>query len=335
MDTTRRQFLAVSATTLAAGVAGCTGDTAGDAGATTNRSQAQASFYLLYDFTRQVGGNDFPVDSVVPFGQHGHGWDGPTAGQQRDILTSDLFVYVGEGFQPWADDVVATIDEDDADVSVVSAREGIDRLQYAETETAHHDDHEETKDEHHSETGHDHGKTDPHFWLDPRRTATAVKNIRDGIVAADPDNAAVYRERADEYVAELTRLHEEFESALATTERDAVLVAGHNAFQYLGETYGFEIHSLRGLSPDEGVSASARREAQEVIEAHDIEYVLHPVLEPRSVAEQLVADTDATGVLDVTAISGVTDEWAEQGVGYVELMETINLPSFTKALGGE
>jgi len=350
MSTTRRQFLTVSSAALAAGLAGCTGGSAGGDGTSMEQPQAQASFYLLYDFARQVGGSDFGVESVVPFGQHGHGWDGPTAGQQRDILTSDLFVYVGQGFQPWADDVVETIDADGADVSVVSAREGIDRLEFGENEagghdtnegsseheeTEHHDGHDESGDEHHSESGHDHGKKDPHFWLDPRRTATAVENVRDGMVAVDRDNETAYHERADEYVAELTRLHETFASALSTTEKDAVFVAGHNAFRYLGETYGFDIHALRGLSPDEGVSASARREAQQVIESHDIEYVLHPVLEPRSVAEQLVADTDATGVLDVTAISGVTDEWAEQERGYVELMETINLPSFRKALGAE
>lgn len=323
MDGTRRGFLAASVTAMTAGIAGCTDrlSTADTSGRTT-----QASFYLLYDFTRNITHDGMNVENIVPFGQHGHGWDGPTAGQHRDILSADVFVYMGDGFQPWADDIVDSIHSDNADVAVVRARDGIELLETG----SDHDAHDHGDDDHEDNDTHD--EHDPHFWLDPYRTAHAVENIRDGMIAVDPDHETAYQDHTDAYLEDLAGLHDDFDSALSSTSKDAVFVAGHNAFRYLGDTYGFEIYSLTGLSPDEQASASARREAQAIIEEHDIEYVLRPVLEPRSPAEQLVADTDATGVLDITALSGVTDEWVDDEFGYVELMRTINLPAFKKAL---
>ena len=40
--------------------------------------------------------------------------------------------------------------------------------------------------------GHDHGAGDPHFWQDPRLVVHYVNQITDGLVGADPDNAAIY-----------------------------------------------------------------------------------------------------------------------------------------------
>jgi DNA (cytosine-5)-methyltransferase 1 len=55
----------------------------------------------------------------------------------------------------------------------------------------------------------------------------------------------------------------------------------------------------------------------------------------RKVATWEILEAAGAGVGQITAISGVTDEWVDDDLGYVELMRTINLPSLTKALGGE
>jgi len=316
MRHTRRDVLAAGGASLAAATGGCLDALSGTGG---SGDEVQASFYLLYDFARSVAGEEIGVDSVVPFGQHGHGWDGPTAGQQREIYNAELFVYMAEGFQPWADDVVTNVQGDDEDVEVVAVRDGVDLL---------------PADGHDHDDDHDHadGDVDPHFWLDPSRTVRAVENVRDALIEVDPDNESAYREQAESSVAEIEALDQRVEEALADAERDAVLVAGHNAFRYLGDAYGFEVHALSGLSPDEEISAAAQTEAVELIEEHDIRHVLSPALESGQHAETLVADTDAEEVLEITAISGVTDEWLDDDWGYLELMDNVNLPSFTTAL---
>lgn len=317
MHQTRRSLLATAGAALTTGAAGCL-DLAGggDAGGT----DVQASFYLLYDFARNVAGDDLAVESVVPFGQHGHGWE-PSGQVQRDVQRSSLFAYMGPQFQPWADDLVGNLRSDDTDVEIVEAWDGVDFLPLEGT------------DEEESQDGELPG--DPHFWLDPLRVEVAVENLRDGLIAIDDGNTDAYERRTEEYLDEVEGLHAEFEDALSNPVYDTVLVAGHNSFRYLADRYGFEVHALTALSPDEQPSNAAIAEAQSVVEEHDLEYVLAPALESTRAAEQIVAETDAKEVLEITAISGVSDEWRENDWGYLELMENVNRPSFRKALQGE
>jgi len=341
MRQTRRSVLKGGAGLLTAGgLAGCTDVLGAGSG---SGSGVQASFYLLYDFADQIAGGETDVESIVPFGQHGHGWQ-PSGQVQKDIYRSAAFVYMGEGFQPWADDVVNNLRADEAGVTIVAARHGIELLgrnASHEGEGEHgneteHDD-EEGHDNETGDHGHDHGDAtgDPHFWLDPMRAKQAVDNIRDGLIEADPDAEAEFREQADAYKSEIDDLHATFESRFESAEQSHVLVAGHNAFQYTGARYGFTVHALSGVSPDEEPSGQAIREAQETIEEHGIEYVLTPTMESDRAARQLVSETDASEVLEISALSGVKEEWTERGWGYLEVMENVNLPALTKALHAE
>jgi len=112
-------------------------------------------------------------------------------------------------------------------------------------------------------------------------------------------------------------------------------VAGHNSFQYMGHRYGFEVHALTGLSPDESPSQQDIGEAQAVVDEHGIDHVLAPVFESDRAAELLVEDTDASEVLPITPLPGRTEAWADQGWGYVEVQENVNLPTLRTALGAE
>jgi zinc transport system substrate-binding protein len=325
--------LRIGAGTLAAGAAGCLDAVSGD---NDDGTSAQSSFFVLGDFTARVAGDAADANTLVPVGQHGHGWE-PSGQLQRDVLTADAFVYMGEGFQPWADDIVRNIESDDADVDVIEARHGVDLLS-ADGDHEDHDD-EDDHDDHDGEddhdSDHDHSDADPHFWLDPTRAATAVETIADGLAAVDPENEATYEDNAAAYGERLAELDETFESALSSATRETVLVAGHNSFQYLGRRYGFEVHALTGISPDDSPSQQDVREAQEVIDRHDVDHVLAPVFESDRAAEQLVEETDASEVLPITPIPGRTEAWASDGWGYVEVQENVNLPSLRTALGAE
>ncbi|MFC6991674.1 metal ABC transporter substrate-binding protein [Haladaptatus sp. GCM10025707] len=307
---------------LAVSLAGCLGDSSGEAG----QSTATASFFVLSDFAEQIVGDGLTIENLVPVGQHGHGWE-PGPNVQRSVLQSLAFLYVGHGFQPWADNIVSNLAADAPEVVVVEAWEDIDLLA-----ATGHDQGEEDgghkEDEDHDETG-----VDPHFWLNPQRAAQAVETIAAGLGAADADRAQQYRDGAAAYTEVLSDLDTEFENALSTRTREAVLVAGHDAFQYLATRYGFEVHALSSLSPDDEPTPQDVRHAQEIIEEHDIEYVLAPVFESDRAARQLVEETDATGLLPITSIPSISEEWRDKGWSYEDIMREVNLASLTEALG--
>ncbi|SDK13563.1 zinc transport system substrate-binding protein [Halovenus aranensis] len=506
---TRRRLIATGISTATTGaLAGCTSNN-GDSGATesddstateSDGPEAQSSFFVFGDLASQIAGDTATAETLVPIGQHGHGWK-PGPQIQGTVLESALFFYGMEGFQPWADDLVTSLRDDDADVDIVAAGAGIDliegghnhgheegdheehhgesapwewaglyhleagtytytfhegpdpkmqlaviateeggdhgihhveetattlygdhdthtpveggetltpsseslyHLQFADsggttfsldieteghyvlfaqhapaefdatltngsgsaiepevTETAGEHGHEgdgehegehghengekhegehEGDSEHEGEEGdnHDHsGGTDPHFWLDPQRAKQAVDNIRSGFVDVDTDNASAYAENAESYRNRLDELDESFQSSLESASKDVVFVAGHNAFQYLGQRYGFEVKTLTGLSPDDQPTPKDIERAQEIIAEHDLQYVCADPLESQTAANQLVEETDATEVLPLTPIPGQTQEWADKDWGYVEIMENINLETLKQALDAE
>jgi zinc transport system substrate-binding protein len=341
LELTKRQLLA-GAGAAALSLAGCTSIAGRQEGSAD--SEVTASFFVLGEFANAVAGDAVSVDTLVPFGQHGHGWE-PSSGIQRTVFDSTAFVYVGEGFQPWADRVVENLRTDGADVTVIAARHGVDLLptsgehheehgdEHGDHEEEHSDDHDDHETGEHTETDHEQGEHDPHFWLDPTRAATAVSTVEAGLREVFPDHADTFAANAAAYRQELAALDEAFSTRLADRERDAVLVAGHNAFQYLAARYGFEVHGLTGISPDDSPSPQDIRRAQELIERDDITHILAPAFESDRAARQLVDETDAREVLPISAIPGITEAWHERGWGYLDVMREVNLTSLTTGLG--
>ena len=149
---TRRRFVTSGIGAVAASaLAGCLGG--GESSGTT----AQASFFVFGDFASKVAGDTATGETLVPVGQHGHGWE-PGPKVQQTVLESDLFVRGVEGFQPWADDIVKTIKSDDADVAPVDASAGV---QLREAGHAHEEEHgHEGEDEH----GHENEQSESPPW---------------------------------------------------------------------------------------------------------------------------------------------------------------------------
>ena len=203
---------------------------------------------------------------------------------------------------------------------------------HAETDHADgHDNHSAPDSE--SRDDHDHGTAmDPHFWMDPRRVQTATDTIRQALAAVDPDNADAYADNAASLQADLASLDEQIETTIADAATDVLLVAGHNAFRYLGDRYDVTIEALTNVSPDDRPTTRDIERAQSLIDTHDLRYICADPLESQRAADQLVADTDAEAVLPLTAIPGRTDEWAQNDHGYIEIMETVNLPTLERAL---
>jgi len=90
---------------------------------------------------------------------------------------------------------------------------------------------------------------DPHVWFDVRFWMIATEYVRDVMIENDPDFAEVYWEDAQIYLDQLTELHDfVYQSAKQIPEELRVLVTAHDAFNYFGRAYGFEVHGLQGIS---------------------------------------------------------------------------------------
>ena len=93
------------------------------------------------------------------------------------------------------------------------------------------------------------GLYDPHLWFDVKLWMEAVGKVRDALSEFDSDNTVLYWSNAERYLAKLTELDEYVKSqAERVPPQQRVLVTAHDAFNYFGKAYGFEVHGLQGIS---------------------------------------------------------------------------------------
>ena len=93
------------------------------------------------------------------------------------------------------------------------------------------------------------GQFDPHLWFDVTLWMKTVGKVRDALSEFDPDNTMMYWTNAERYLARLAELHQYVKSqAERVPPQQRVLVTAHDAFNYFGKAYGFEVRGLQGIS---------------------------------------------------------------------------------------
>lgn len=93
------------------------------------------------------------------------------------------------------------------------------------------------------------GAIDPHVWGDASIWAEAVQFAGDRLAAFLPEHREAIAARTAEQVAELQECHGRLRArAREIPEAQRVLVTSHDAFQYFGRAYGFEVMSVQGIA---------------------------------------------------------------------------------------
>lgn len=95
------------------------------------------------------------------------------------------------------------------------------------------------------------GNYDPHIWFDVTLWMMAAEQVRDTLIEVDPDNASAYEANAQAYLAQLEELHQYvLDQANTIPAEKRILITAHDAFNYFGRAYGFEVRGLQGISTE-------------------------------------------------------------------------------------
>src|SRR5690606_35649171 len=86
------------------------------------------------------------------------------------------------------------------------------------------------------------GRPNPHLWTSPPLARQYAEIVADELARVDPAHADGYRQRYQEFAAELDALDQAIMAAVATVpEENRKLVTYHDSFPYFAPRYGFEI----------------------------------------------------------------------------------------------
>jgi zinc/manganese transport system substrate-binding protein len=240
-----------------------------------------ATFSVLADLARNVGGERIDVAALVGPNGDTHVYQ-PKPSDAKELGAARLIVVNGLGLEGWIDRLIKA---SGAKAPVVVATKGIKPQQMREEGRV---------------------ELDPHAWQSIADAKIYVANIRDGLIAADPEGEGAYRANANNYLGKLDALEKEVtvEIAKIPPERRQIITT-HDAFGYFGTAYGFRFIAPEGVSTE--TEASARDVAKIIrqIKAQKIPAVfLENVTDPRLV-RSIAAESGATvgGTLYSDALS--------------------------------
>jgi len=93
------------------------------------------------------------------------------------------------------------------------------------------------------------GSYDPHVWFDVSLWMEAARQVEKVLSDLDPAHRELYRANAAAYLEELVGLHAYVQAqAERIPPERRVLITAHDAFNYFGRAYGFEVRGLQGIS---------------------------------------------------------------------------------------
>ena len=243
------------------------------------RVQVVTSFSILADMVENVGGEHVEVTSLVGPDSDAHVYS-PRPTDARALAEADLVVFNGLQFEGWMERL---IDASDYAGPLVTTTEGIRKLAYHGHDDHGHDDH--------GHDDHDHGDQDPHGWQDLAMGQIYVTNIRDGLIEADPDNEAAYRENAERYIAEIQAMDEEMRRLLGEIPASTSVITGHDSFGYFANAYGLRFLSPVGLSTEAEPSAANMARLIDVIREQNVQALFHENMTSPAIINQLAEET--------------------------------------------
>jgi manganese/zinc/iron transport system substrate-binding protein len=283
---------------------------------TKTRYTIVATVGMVADITRNVAGEHAEVHGLIGSGVDPHLYK-PTRSDVQKLMSADVIFYNGLLLEGKMTDSLLRAATSGKRVHAVT--ELIDQTYLLEPDEFA-------------------GHFDPHVWMDPAAWAKAVEVVRDKLVEYDPQHAEQYKLNAAEYLGRLELLDRYAESAMnSVSEQQRVLVTAHDAFNYFGRRFGFEVVGIQGISTE---SEAGVRDIERLVSLL-VERNIAAVFVESTVSERninaLIAGAKARGHEVTIGGELFSDAMGDEGTyegTYIGMIDH-NVTSITRALGGQ
>lgn len=240
-----------------------------------------ASFTVLADVVREIGGDHVRVKSFVPPNGDPHEFE-PSPSDARALKSADLAFVSGDGLETWFKRLAKGAGYKG---EPIVASNGVKTYKMEED-----------------------GKTvvDPHVWNNPLNVVVWAGNIEKALAAADPEDAAAFKANAAAYVDKLKAADAYAREKIdATPKERRKILTSHDAFGYFGREYGVTFLAPVGFSTETEASAAAVAKLIEQIKREHVAVYFFENSNDKRLVQQIAAATGAEpgGELYVESLS--------------------------------
>lgn len=276
-----------------------------------------ASFYPIYNLTKQIAGDKFNVKSFTNLNTEVHDFE-PSAKDMADLSKAKVLFLNGAGLESWQEKIAES-----SKVEIVDTSKGINLIENThEDEKEDKDNHEDNekhedseKEEHEHEDGeehhHHHGAYDPHVWLSPKSGIIQAKNIAEKLSEIDPENKDYYMGNFEKIKKELEEIDKEYEKKLENKENKKFLV-DHEAFSYLARDYGLIQVPLTSITSTSETDAKTMKNAIDYVKKEKITAIFYEKggsdKNVKTLADELSLDAKAINTIEYASDDDLKNE---------------------------
>ncbi|MCL5245617.1 zinc ABC transporter substrate-binding protein [Cellulophaga sp. 20_2_10] len=135
---------------------------------------------------------------------------------------------------------------------------------------------------------------DPHIWFNVIFWKQITTYVANELKKLDPKNAAVYEENSKVYLEKLTKLDSDLRETISQLpEEKRVLVTAHDAFNYFGKSYGFNVVGLQGISTATEAGVQDVQELSKFIIDNKVKAIFVETSVPKRTIEALQASVQS------------------------------------------
>lgn len=212
-----------------------------------------ASFTIIADMAREIGGDYVEVYNMVPSGTDPHEYE-PLPEDIKAATDADILFYNGlnleGGDSGWFSKMIEAVNQDEE--NVYSLTENVEPKYLSG---------DEGRDE----------EINPHAFIDPAVGVQMAESMRDALIENHPTNADEIKEQGDAYVQRLQDLDDEFAERIETIpEENRVLVTSERAFQYLNDHYGLDEAFIWEIDTEENGSPKQIKELVTYLQDNEV-----------------------------------------------------------------
>lgn len=271
---------------------------------------------MIADVVRQVGDNRVSVAVLMGPGIDPHLYK-PTRSDVARLLSADVIFYNGLLLEGKMTDALVRVASSGRPVVAVTEKLPEDFLLAPQEFQGH---------------------SDPHVWMDPVAWSETISVIERKLSEIDSSGQPQYSARADNYRRELQALHEYAARVLETVPKSSrVLVSAHDAFNYFGRRYNYEVIGIQGLSTESEAGVQDIEKLVGILVSRSVKAVFVETTVSERNIRALIEGAKAQGKSVQIGGNLYSDAMGEAGTyegTYIGMIDH-NITTITRALGGQ
>ncbi|MDF2869184.1 MAG: periplasmic solute binding protein [Anaerocolumna sp.] len=233
-----------------------------------------ATTTMLADLAKVIGGDHVTVNGLMGPGIDPHLYQA-SAGDVTLMQKADVVVYNGLHLEGKMGEIFESLTDRGSIVICIEDGLSEDKLLSWESDTSIHD---------------------PHIWFDVSIWKDAAKTVADKLSEADSTHKEDYTNNLQAYLVELDDLDTYIKDRVSEIPKEQrVLVTAHDAFNYFGRAYGFEVKGLQGISTDAEAGTADVSKLADFITERKIKAIFVESSVPPKTIEALQAAVKAKG----------------------------------------